>query len=1339
MQYVGKVFSTVSQLYKELNPATLSGAIDVVVVEDKEGNLSCSPFHVRFGKLQLLRPSDKAVQVIVNGGPAEFYMKVGDSGEAFFVVETEADVPSRFVTSPVASPALSFRDADDPDFLDLSGSVSRAPGEGVARDGYVSAPSAHGSESGSDNDDDDDDDDDDGDGDGDDNGDDAGNDDGDSDRSSGSRRHRSGLLRTPSSRLRLAGSALFRDRGDADDCVQSDSEAQQDIWLQRRGAPGTPGGGLGASSVVFSDDMSVIRSRRSERYLERVNEERLLAIAAAAAAAAAADTEGEESGGVPGTIAAAGSSANVNSGGGAARPMSIVSDSAYELGAFAGSKSGSAAIDSEDSDDGNRNGANKGRDERLHSEWDWGVQLTPSTQAVSRPAKKVHTATKSHTGAVASGEQQSLKHILDVTGMLASAAEGDRSQPVLGASLCGVDVLQRARDSAMQRRVFEESRVQAQAFSADPIGVLTNPRLVFQQESGEYVQGEALVLALVSQLAYGVPFDRGLQRVTTTTDGAAGRRVDGDGQGVEQAPRPVVSMPGSLQKPGEQRELVDGAMSDDAAVAITVNDEPERQEGRQGADVESQREHQDQDQQQQQQSLDQNRSQPQASTPSKQEGRRWWRWGQRTPAAATAATATAASAKAELSGSDAATINMPPVVSGTEQGGASSDFSGDEAGMAAGYMSDDGVLAHPLRQPLAQRPGQHHPLRYAKTLRLTSEQLKSLNLKYGANEIKFLVPSNNAYCEAKAYLYKWDTQIVISDIDGTITKSDALGHLFNMVGKDWTHHGVAKLFTDIVSNGYEILYLTSRAIGQADGTRDFLANVKQGDYRLPGGPLLLSPDRLFTSFHREVIMKRPQEFKMACLRDIRNLFGDQQSPFYAGFGNRITDAMSYRSVNVPVSRICTIDSYGEIKLDLLPGYRSSYVKINDLVDMMFPPLSSKLDPTYNDWEYWKRGLPEIEDELAEIDAMLAAEEEREKEAQRNKKKASPAKPSAALTTTTITTTSSSSPPLLLPRDSSGYTRTARSASNASSSPIMRHQLPDERLAGIRPVQQVALPSYQHGGVRQRADSWTTTTTSSTTVGSGSAKTMDLLSGSARDALPGSGVAGRLDNEPSLVNGTAQSNRMSLLKKASSAFSPFSLVRGSSPPPPPALPSSGSANSKYDQDHDHQQLSSSTDEQLSSSSANGGAFSQLLPASQKPKYVSAASTFSYPDDLAAEEGVASGRGKQEGDANLLFNFAGMGAADADMVNARDGEDDDDLDPLVAVAAAKLVPQFGERRIKSNSGGGDGEGSSRASVRSSEYSDEEDVDTDIDDEDDDDEPIDQEMLDIMHDMEQVQRLE
>ena len=75
-----------------------------------------------------------------------------------------------------------------------------------------------------------------------------------------------------------------------------------------------------------------------------------------------------------------------------------------------------------------------------------------------------------------------------------------------------------------------------------------------------------------------------------------------------------------------------------------------------------------------------------------------------------------------------------------------------------------------------------------------------------------------------------------------------------MIGRDWTHLGVAKLYTDICRNGYQIMYLTSRAIGQADSTRDYLKGINQGNYQLPEGPVIMSPDRLMTSLHRYVAL-----------------------------------------------------------------------------------------------------------------------------------------------------------------------------------------------------------------------------------------------------------------------------------------------------------------------------------------------------------------------------------------------------------------------------------------------------------------------------------------------------
>jgi len=45
--------------YSGINGATLTGAIDVVIVEQEDGSFKCSPFHVRFGKLGVLRAREK--------------------------------------------------------------------------------------------------------------------------------------------------------------------------------------------------------------------------------------------------------------------------------------------------------------------------------------------------------------------------------------------------------------------------------------------------------------------------------------------------------------------------------------------------------------------------------------------------------------------------------------------------------------------------------------------------------------------------------------------------------------------------------------------------------------------------------------------------------------------------------------------------------------------------------------------------------------------------------------------------------------------------------------------------------------------------------------------------------------------------------------------------------------------------------------------------------------------------------------------------------------------------------------------------------------------------------
>ncbi|KAL2574824.1 hypothetical protein AAZV13_17G211100 [Glycine max] len=240
---------------------------------------------------------------------------------------------------------------------------------------------------------------------------------------------------------------------------------------------------------------------------------------------------------------------------------------------------------------------------------------------------------------------------------------------------------------------------------------------------------------------------------------------------------------------------------------------------------------------------------------------------------------------------------------------------------------------------------------HAATLMLP--ELASLNLKEGRNTITFSFPTvkGKQQVDAHMYLWKWNTRIVISDVDGTITRSDVLGQFMPLVGIDWSQTGVAHLFSDI-----KLLFLSARAISQAYHTRQFLCNLKQDGKLLPDGPVVISPDGLFPSLYREVIRRAPHEFKIACLEDIKALFPPDWNPFYAGFGNRDTDEVSYLKVGIPKGKIFIINPRGEIAVNRRCFDTKSYTSLHSLVNGMFPPTNSSEQEDFNSWNYWK--LPE---------------------------------------------------------------------------------------------------------------------------------------------------------------------------------------------------------------------------------------------------------------------------------------------------------------------------------------------------------------------------------------------
>ena len=162
------------------------------------------------------------------------------------------------------------------------------------------------------------------------------------------------------------------------------------------------------------------------------------------------------------------------------------------------------------------------------------------------------------------------------------------------------------------------------------------------------------------------------------------------------------------------------------------------------------------------------------------------------------------------------------------------------------------------------------------------------------------------------------------------------------------------------------MYLTSRAIGQAKITKEYLLTVNQNSFNLPEGPLIMSPDRLFKSFVREVIERTPQKFKAEKLREIASLFPDERNPFYAGFGNKDTDAIAYRAAGVPLNKIFIINTESRIFV-YNNTYAKSYTQLDEIVYEMFPPVTDQEDVAdyeYSALNYWKPDyLPLLDDDI----------------------------------------------------------------------------------------------------------------------------------------------------------------------------------------------------------------------------------------------------------------------------------------------------------------------------------------------------------------------------------------
>uniref|UniRef100_A0A674JDS4 phosphatidate phosphatase n=1 Tax=Terrapene triunguis TaxID=2587831 RepID=A0A674JDS4_9SAUR len=790
MNYVGQlaetVLITVKELYKGLNPATLTGCIDIIVVRQPDGSFRCSPFHVRFGKLGVLRSREKVVDIEINGEPVDLHMKLGDNGEAFFVQESEENeemIPSCLCTSPIP--------------LEESPDLEAKPSQAstVSQLSLLGEPEASGSD-------------------------------------------------MTSLRKKRRRRKKLKPKGAADSTSEEQEGTDSEWTLEEK--PLVP---------VEVPGATVIQMWMGAVDVERVLLDFLVLLCSltpSRPSSPKSDSELEIKPSEPSLLGAEprmqwtwGRLPQVGKGEGMEKTISkqilLFGKTGWgEISFLTTCRWAAGAWSSE------RTWLSQSCASVIHI-------LHPGLPQVSLPSMQmpealvfwewgVHSAAPLPNGAPSSTKRSphlgpSDIYLEDLPNLDEEAGSGHLLGPRGGPLRCWLAGISSLPILLFLLEKFVEHIISYQEFAENP-EVLDDPNLVIQIHKKYYNWAVAAPMILSLQA-----FQKNVPKST----------ID---------------------------RLVKEKMP-------------------------------------------------------KKSGRWWFSWRRRD--------LTAEEVSSFLS------LSQFPRGCRRKMDPSSSDES------ISPVSSPDATVQKFLPT-------------YKKSLRLSSDQIKRLNLQDGPNEVVFSVTTQyqgTCRCEATIYLWNWDDKVVISDIDGTITKSDALGHILPQLGKDWTHQGIAKLFHKIHMNGYKFLYCSSRAIGMAHITKGYLKWVKDQGCALPRGPILLAPSSLFSAFHREVIEKKPEVFKIACLTDIRNLFGSMGQPFHAAFGNRVHDVDAYKQVGLSESHIFTVNPKGELIRELTKNQKSTYERLTELVELIFPPVGQGVSvallwPEYSQFSYWRAPLPLID-------------------------------------------------------------------------------------------------------------------------------------------------------------------------------------------------------------------------------------------------------------------------------------------------------------------------------------------------------------------------------------------
>ncbi|XP_072555086.1 phosphatidate phosphatase LPIN1 isoform X2 [Paramormyrops kingsleyae] len=875
-QLAGQMFVQVKELYRGLNPATLSGCIDVIVVQRADGSFQCSPFHVRFGKIGVLRSREKVVDIEINGEPVDLHMKLGENGEAFFVKEAENDqvVPSYLATSPILTDGAALMEAQR--------------GTGLARHSESGSP-VHGLGPSQMT--------------------------GENETLKKRRRRR---RKTKADTMKREDNGKYSEDEDMftlDLSSDEETEPNNDRALMRdvHTEPGRMGD---LPNSTFKQSTAYLRPKGDSFPLQGKTVEHK-----------------HQTCPLPIPISE-GLSASCP-------PQSSLFQPPNSDSWSSTPKSDSELV-TKPSD----------KDKRDNPEmlWTWGelphaarLSLVPVEAEVQTPAPPVSVPVSESTHFRAISGEFAPEHPPFVPSMPEASgheAVGQEGEGTVAAPhpLSELDEVGDSQvswpvskiDSPSKKKDKRSRHLGADGVYLDDITELEPEvaALYFPKNDGGG--------AVRSGSECGARSASHSPQSVSSSGMDSG--VDSYSDQIGDLPSVAISLCGGLTDNIEitQEQFQEKAVSyhqfaenpaliDDPNLVVKIGTKYYNWTTAAPLMLAMQAF---------QKPLPKATEENIMKEKMPRKGGRWWfSW------------------RGRSSGSKSDT-SAEHVSEDREQPGSSDPIHRHKDESSSSDEEHQGAKSNPCSiQPEALLPP--GGTCYKKTLRLSSEQLRSLQLKEGPNDVVFSVTTQyqgTCRCEGTIYLWRWDDKIIVSDIDGTITRSDTLGHILPTLGKDWTHQGIARLYHNVSLNGYKFVYCSARAIGMADMTRGYLHWVKERGTMLPQGPVLLSPSSLFSALHREVIEKKPEKFKIECLTDIKNLFHPNTEPFYAAFGNRATDVYAYKEVGVPLNRIFTVNPKGELIQEHAKTNISSYGRLCDGVDHVFPPISDGKfsDPSFSD-------------------------------------------------------------------------------------------------------------------------------------------------------------------------------------------------------------------------------------------------------------------------------------------------------------------------------------------------------------------------------------------------------